>query len=54
MHEYLRIRISQFIEKSEEGNRKAHSDMTTTTEYINQYFKLKMFIMLNRRVLVKL
>ena len=29
-------------------------EMPTTTEYINQYFKLKMFIMLNGRVLVKL
>ena len=30
------------------------SKMPTTTEYINQHFKLKMFIMLNHRVLVKL
>ena len=30
------------------------TEMPTTTEYINQHFKLKMFIKLNRRVLVKL
>ena len=30
------------------------TEMPITTEYINQYFKLKMFIMLNLRVLVKL
>ena len=29
-------------------------EMPTTTEYSNQYLKLKMFIMMNRRVLVKL
>ena len=28
-------------------------EMQTTTEYIKQYFKLKIFAMLNRRVLVK-
>ena len=27
--------------------------MPTTTEHINQYFKMKIFITLNRRVLVK-
>ena len=31
-----------------------HPEMPTITEYINQHFKLKMFIMLNSRDLVKL
>ena len=29
-------------------------EMPSTTEYTNQYFKLKMFIILNQRVLLKL
>ena len=29
------------------------TEVPTTTECINQFFKLKMFMMLNRRVLVK-
>ena len=36
------------------NKRYINPEMPTTTECINQYFKLKMFMMLNRRILVKL